>query len=148
MLYHHTQFGRVIIISLIVSAGLAAPLLALSGQGYLIPVVVVVGAIAGSLFSTLTIEIKDGELLFWFGIGLIRKRMSLSAVASCKSTTTSILSGWGIHLTLRGWLYNVSGFNAVEITLKSGKRFLLGSDEPNTLCAAINNELGRSQAGK
>ena len=35
--------------------------------------------------------------------------------------------------TPHGWLYNVSGWEAVEITLPSGKRFRLGTDEPRRL---------------
>ena len=41
--------------------------------------------------------------------------------------------GRGIHLTARGWIYNVGGNRAVEITLKSGRRFMLGTDEPELL---------------
>ncbi len=47
----------------------------------------------------------------------------------------------GIHLTPEGWLYNVSGFRAVAVRLKSGKRFLLGTDEPERLCQAISRAL-------
>ena len=46
--------------------------------------------------------------------------------------------GWGIHLTPRGGLYNVSGFRAVAVRLKGGKRFLLGTDEPERVCEAIS----------
>ena len=49
------------------------------------------------------------------------------------------LEGWGIHLSRFGWLYNVSGFDAVAITLVSGKRFALGTDEPQALLAALRN---------
>ena len=45
--------------------------------------------------------------------------------------------GWGIHLTPYGWLYNVSGWDAVAITLRNGRRVSLGTDQPNELCAAI-----------
>ena len=33
--------------------------------------------------------------------------------------------------------HNVSGFGAVAIQLKNGKRFCLGSDEPEALAAAL-----------
>ncbi len=56
-------------------------------------------------------------------------------------TETTFLQGWGIHYTSRGWLYNVSGFRAVAVKLKSGKQFLLGTDEPAQLRAAIHHVL-------
>jgi hypothetical protein len=40
-------------------------------------------------------------------------------------------------LTPHGWLYNVAGRGAVEITLKGGRRFRIGTDEPERLCYAI-----------
>ena len=91
----------------------------------------------GWLFHSLTIEIADGELRWWFGPGWIRKRVPLATVASAKVVRTSLLEGWGIHYSRFGWLYNVSGFDAVAVTLNNGKRFCLGSDEPETLAAEL-----------
>jgi hypothetical protein len=35
--------------------------------------------------------------------------------------------GWGIRLGRRGWAYTISGNRGVQIALKDGKSFLLGS---------------------
>ena len=45
--------------------------------------------------------------------------------------------GWGIHLTPYGWLYNVSGFDAVAITLRDGRKVAFGTDDPDGLTTAI-----------
>ncbi|MDY7014940.1 MAG: hypothetical protein SVX43_15355 [Cyanobacteriota bacterium] len=45
--------------------------------------------------------------------------------------------GWGIRLTPRGWLFNVSGLDAVEISLNSGRHFRIGTDRPRELERAI-----------
>ncbi len=45
--------------------------------------------------------------------------------------------GWGVRLTARGWLYNVSGFDAVEILLKNGRTYRIGTDKPAKLLLAI-----------
>ncbi len=45
--------------------------------------------------------------------------------------------GWGIHLTPYRWLYNVSGLEAVAITLRNGRKFALGTDDPQDLVDAI-----------
>ena len=49
--------------------------------------------------------------------------------------------GWGIHLTPYGWLYNVSGFDAVAITLRDGREFAFGTDDPDGLTAGIRDPI-------
>ena len=96
-----------------------------------------------ALFWSLTISVT-GEYLAWhFGIGLIRKRVPLAEIESCEPTRTSFWNGWGIHWSPRGWVYNVSGFGAVEVRLKSGKAFRLGTDEPEALADAIREAIGQ-----
>ena len=45
--------------------------------------------------------------------------------------------GWGIHLTPRGWLYNVGGLDAVELALNNGRTLRIGSDEAAALARAL-----------
>ena len=44
----------------------------------------------------------------------------------------------GIRYTPRGWLFAVSGSSAVELQLKSGKFFRIGTDEPERLIKALD----------
>ena len=97
-------------------------------------IVMVISAFA---FSSLTIAVREGQLSWWFGPGLVKKTVPLSTIVSAEPTTTSILNGWGIHFTGRGWLYNVAGRQAVLVTRQGGKRFLLGTDEPDSLAHII-----------
>ena len=90
-------------------------------------------AIAMWIFRSMTVEISETELKWYFGPGWPRKQVPLSEVASAEVIRTTILNGWGIHYTSRGWLYNVSGYGAVAIKLRNGKRFCLGTDEPEEL---------------
>ena len=46
--------------------------------------------------------------------------------------------GRGIHLTPGGWLYNVAGLESVEIVMRDGKRFRIGSDDADMLARALN----------
>jgi hypothetical protein len=89
------------------------------------------------MFSSLTIRITDRALHWCFGPGIFRKTLSLADIKTVEVTRTRLLDGWGIHKTSRGWLYNVSGFDAVHITLYSGRGVLLGTDEPDRLRNAI-----------
>jgi len=93
--------------------------------------------IVAYFFRSMTIEISDMELKWYFGFGFPRKRVPLSEVVSAEVVRNSAWNGWGIHFTSRGWLYNVSGYGAVCVTLRNGKRFCLGSDEPEALAREL-----------
>ena len=47
-----------------------------------------------------------------------------------------------MHRTPHGWLYNVSGTQAVEVTLRSGAKLRVGSEEPAQLCRMIQTMKG------
>ena len=109
--------------------------------------VAAVMAISAFAFSSLTVMVRDGQLSWWFGPGIVKKTVPLSTIVSAEPTTTSILNGRGIHLTGRGWLYNVGGRQAVLVTQQDGKRFLLGTDEPDSLAHVIMTGAQNSSRG-
>jgi hypothetical protein len=135
--YQHTQFGWVTALTT-GAIGLAFLLNAafVPHPGYL-PWVGAGILLLAALFSTLTIAIEDGLLRASFGPGLIQKKVRLAEIASVRPIPVRWWYGWGIRLTPHGWLYNVSGWEAVEITLRNGRRFCLGTDEPEDLRKAI-----------
>ncbi len=89
------------------------------------------------LFAALTVEIRDGFLKFRFGLGLIRKKLKIAEIESCEIVRNPWYYGWGIHATRKGWVYNVSGFEAVEIFMRDGRRLRIGTDEAELLRKAI-----------
>lgn len=89
------------------------------------------------LFRSLTIEISDTELIWYFGSGWPRKAVPRSEIVSAEPIRITFLNGWGIHYTTRGWLYNVSGYGAVAIKLRNGKQFCLGTDQPEELARQL-----------
>lgn len=106
--------------------------------------VIAVLAVVLLLFDRLTIGVGSGELAWRFGyLGWPRWRLPLTEIVSATVTRTAWLEGWGIRLTRRGWLYNVSGLDAVLILRRDGKTLLLGSDEAPRLARAINEAVAR-----
>lgn len=138
-IYQHTQRGTLIIVTMGIMILLFVVLGFYVDRHLLITTPLL--ALAGWLFSSLTIEIADGELCARFGPGLISKRVPLANIASANVVRTNFLEGWGIHLSRFGWLYNVSGFDAVAVTLRNGKRFALGTDDPAALVEAIRQNI-------
>ncbi len=145
MRYEHTQIGYLIIFVLSVATvfvaitGIAAP----SDRGVLVTdgIIELILLICAIVFSRLTIKIDEETLLACFGIGLICKKVPLSEIVRCESIRIRWWYGWGIHLTPYGWLYNVSGLDAVAITLRDGRKFALGTNDPNGFTSAVRRSI-------
>jgi hypothetical protein len=154
--YQHTQLGTVILVLLMI--GIAIVALGWRGAARGVPAgnsrsifeailgVVALGVtIVSLIFSSLTIEIRDGTLSWHFTGNLIRGSASLRDIESVREVRYPVSTGWGIRRTMDGTLYRVSGLDAVRIRTRSGRDFSLGSDEPHRLVQAI--EAARARAG-
>ena len=140
--YEHTQIGHVIIWSLLAIILLASG--GLIGHHAGPAIISIILLVCLVLFYRLKITIENEILCASFGPGIIRKKMQLTEVVGCDPIRIHWWYGWGIHLTPYGWLYNVSGFDAVAITLRDGRKFALGTDDPHGLVAAIRNSITRA----
>jgi hypothetical protein len=140
--YHHTQYGIILPTILVVGLGVLATGLASGGPNAPLILVLAVLMVTAVLFASLTVSIADDLVKLAFGPGLVQKRVQLAEIASCAVVRNPWWYGWGIRLTPQGWLYNVAGRGAVEIKLKSGRQFRIGTDEPDLLCQALQQALG------
>lgn len=105
----------------------------------------VVLAILLVLFHSLTVRVSNKTIHLSFGVGLIRKSFSIEDINEASAVSNRWYHGWGIKKISGGWLYNVSGFDAVEIKLKNGRRNRIGTDEPKKLLAAISSAMDSSR---
>ncbi len=141
--YEHTQVGYLIIAAMAAVMVLIGIVLAKAGINWIAIGVLIIIAVALVLFSSLTVVIWEEQLEVRFGPGPIRKRFKLSEIESCKVVKNHWYYGWGIRLTPHGVLYNVSGFHAVEIKLRTGKKFRIGTDVSQELEVAIRQALSK-----
>jgi hypothetical protein len=135
--YEHTQVGYLIIGAIVAAMVLIGIILANTGMNWIAVGVLVVLAVALVLFPSLTVVIWEEELEVRFGPGTIRKRLKLNEIESCQAVKNPWYYGWGIRLTPHGVLFRVSGLHAVEIKLRTGKKYLIGTDVPQELEQAI-----------
>jgi len=132
--YSHTQIGWTIILLMVTVSGLILGVQPRAGL-----VVLALGLLVGALFGTLSIAVSETELSWRFGLGLIRKREPISEIREAEKCVNRWFHGFGIRFIPPGrWLYNVSGMDAVQVTMKSGRRFRLGTDEPDYLYKSLN----------
>lgn len=92
-------------------------------------------------FSRLTVWVHETRVSIGFGGGLARRRFELHTIEAVSSVRISWLAGRGIRHTPQGWLYNAWGRGAVQLYFAGGRRFTIGTNEPETLLAA--SDLGR-----
>ena len=137
--YKHRQWGLVaigvlpLVVAIVFFSSDLGHTIPAAGLGVLFGIL----TIACLIFSSMTIEVNESEINWYFGPGVFRKTLPLEEVGSCMKVKNPIWMGFGIHAFGTGWIYNVSGLWGVEIELKGGSLIRLGTDEPNYLCQAI-----------
>lgn len=142
MNYQHTQLGMAILVTLALISLLIAIVFTVVGWHWISAIVLAILAIAAFLFHSLTVEITDNQLRLRFGPGVIQKTYPLGEIVRTEAVKNRWYYGWGIKLIPRGLLFNVSGLDAVEVTLESGKRVRIGTDRPQELEMAIRRSVG------
>jgi hypothetical protein len=150
--YKKTQSGWLILFSLIPVLVFLAFLLyrqqiwgrSLAGETapfWIFPVLLAFFFILLALFATLTVTGFQDHLEIKFGIGVIRKRFYYKDIRSCSVKKNSMIYGWGIRAIPGGWLYNVAGLWSVQLDMKSGKIYRVGTAEPEKLEQFIRSRL-------
>ena len=150
--YKHTQIAylmlsvTLVVLALFLWAQLesrAEPQSVDSGTNFLVTFVMAAVLLILSSFASLTVSLDEKYLRLKFGYGIFKKAFSLNEIASAERVKNSWYYGWGIRFWpwSKMWIYNVSGFEAVQITMKNGKIYRLGTDEPTALESAIRQNI-------
>lgn len=141
--YKYTQTGYWIILPLVVAVVIFFASVPLEryqlGHYALLLLFIMVGV----LFHSLTVEVDRGRVLCYFGQGMIGKEFRVTDITACEPIKVPWYWGWGIRWTPMGWMYNISPTAGVQLTLASGKKFIIGSNEPEVLCEAIIDEMNK-----
>lgn len=93
------------------------------------------------LFGSLNVLVSSREIAVAFGPGWIKRRIAVSSIVSVKIVQNSWLLGWGIRVIPNGLMFNIAGFDAVELELRNGGVFRIGTDEPARLESAIREAM-------
>jgi hypothetical protein len=139
--YRHTQGGSTVLAVVGGAAVAGSMMLKRKLAGAMLPGMATLGLV-GWLFRSLTIEVTDQELSAAFGSGWYSKTVALDDIETVAVVRNRWYYGWGLKVTPHGMLYSVAGLDAVEIRLRDGTTFRLGTDEPYALRAAIESARG------
>ena len=92
------------------------------------------------VFYQIKITIDQTTVSFKLGLGFVGKTYQLSDIKSCKAVTNGILYGIGIRMIPNGWLFNVSGLQAIELQFKNRKSIVrIGIDKPEEIASIIQS---------
>ena len=135
MAYRHTQVGYwMFAVSVVLALAIAARVQSLATFG----VMCGIATLASGLFGTLTTIVDDASVVVQFGpLGLIRDRFDVVDITAARAVRNSPLYGIGMRHIPHGRLWNVWGLDAVELQLRNGTRFRIGTDEPAALVDAL-----------
>lgn len=146
--YSHSQTGIFLLSVLIIPAIIIVIVELSKGSGlsnffWIVPVVLLLAAV---FFARMGVTVDDKEVRLTFCFGLFVKHINITRISSCKVVQPKWYHGIGIHfLGKNTTLYNVSYNKAVEVTLCSGSKVQIGSNDSERLAAAINKECGKAE---
>ena len=149
--YENTQPGtfiRVMTGSWVFFFGVLAVVMLVLGQkeaaiglGVVTVMAAVILGIVYALFHSLTVRVSRSDIALSFGVGLIRKQFPIGDISSASIVQNRWYNGFGIRKIRGGWLYNVSGFDAIEIQLKNERKYRIGTDQPKELLVVVESVL-------
>jgi hypothetical protein len=150
--YKHTQIGylmlSVTLAVLVFFAWLqitarAEPPSYYSGPNFAVTAIMALILFILASFTTLTTSIDENLLRIKFGYGIFAKKFPINQIVSVQSVKNHWYYGWGVKVWFWPymWIYNVSGFDAVEIIMRNGKIYRIGTDTPGELEAAIKRAI-------
>ena len=149
--YHHAQTGLVGYLMVAISIGTASASTQAPPDAFwpLIAAATVCASLA-ACFWTLAIRVNHERIHVYFGpIPLFHTSRLVADLTGATASRSDLLDGWGIHrLPGRSPIWNLHGFDCVELSFRDGKRLRLGTNDLDGLLAAINAQLPQEPEAK
>lgn len=139
--YKHTQIGCLGLSTLGPALIVVTGHLLVNGFNWIALVTLALLGTALGMLATLTVTITERQVEVRFGLGLFRKAIRVPEIVTHRVVRNPWYYGWGIRPILGGWLFNVSGFWAVELQMNRGQRYRIGTDDVAGLRTAIEEGL-------
>ena len=135
--YKHTQIGYLLIVALGAAVLMIANLTVVTkfNPGAIFLLIFMILCLV--IFATLTVEVDDQAITLRFGMGLIRKSFLLQDIQAYRAVKNPWYYAWGIHAIPGGWIFNVSGTEAIELQMKNGRKYRIGTDDVQGFAHAV-----------
>jgi hypothetical protein len=107
---------------------------------------IVVAVLCGTalLFLTLTVAVDAENVTVWFGPGFFKKALPAIDVESCRMVKHCFWP-WGFWgWPGKAWFFSVAGTHSVEIKMRDGVRYMIGTNRPEDLEKAVHEAMRES----
>lgn len=115
-------------------------LVVIGGAAVSTGVVLIIAAVIVVLGSVLTVKVDDSHVSAAFLAGWPKHRIALANIESSERVRNKAWWGIGLRKIPGGWMYNVGGLDAIELIQKNGKKFRIGTNDPDGLEAALTEK--------
>lgn len=142
--YHHTQQGpwSLLLYGIgVLTLGLGFLLREEPFVTLWLPTLGLLLLVLGACFQQLTAADEEDRLVIRFGpLPLFRKQIRYEDMRSVEVGRTTLLDGWGIHMSLRGgWVWNIAGWDCVVI--HHGGKTWVGTDDAENLAGFLKAKI-------
>ena len=143
-LYEHTQPGTVL--RLIVGVVLVAALISafvLGKKDIKVVLLFVSPLMLGilAIFWSLTVAVTKTHITHAFNFDFWKRSYPFTDIETVSKVQNSWMYGYGIRYIGSGWLYNVSGSDAILIQFKDGTQVRLGTDDQENLYNVLSQQI-------
>ena len=123
IIYKRTEINKALLVILLL---ISVVIVFTSNHAYTAIIVLLVNLVIAILFFSMTIKVIKNKVIWYFGLGFLRKEIEISEIVETSSYETKWYEGIGIRMLKDGWLYNASVGKALKLTLFDGKKIYLG----------------------
>lgn len=148
MRYDHTQTGPLYLLLLLLAvASFVATLLM---KEAVIQVTVSISGVVFLLlafsFRDLTVSDQTTELLIAFGpLPIFKRRLQYSEIERVETARSTLMDGLGIHMSPSGgWVWNLWGYDCVDVWYRQGRKLRIGTDDPAGLAGFLEVIVARN----
>jgi hypothetical protein len=79
-------------------------------------------------------------------MGLIRKSFLLQDIQAYRPVKNPWYYAWGFHAIPGGLIFNVSGMEAIELQMKNGRKYRIGTDDVQRLVSVLETHVQKMQS--
>ncbi len=145
MNYERTQSAPYYWLLTLIGAGMlfAAYLMPVSGVRLFLLAMSGVMFVLALSFRQLTLRDDGDWLAIRFGpLPLFQRKVVYDNIQTVNRGRTSLWDGWGIHYSLSGHIvWNIWGFDCVDVTFHKGRKLRIGTDDPEGLEAFLKQRM-------
>ncbi|MCF7512665.1 hypothetical protein KIJ96_15535 [Pseudoalteromonas piscicida] len=149
-MYKNTQFAWVIWLFLAFIASFTILAIFLTGSNLAFVSFLVILALVAFIFYGLTIQVNQEQqtLSWWFGPSVAKMTLKFDDIDYVQPVTNSLRHGIGMRISTDGWVYTVAGFKALEVVMKDGTKYRLGTNDQSNLVTAMESKLKQEKSAE